>query len=53
MASGDKARGGPELPAGSFEVSQQHELKSSEGAIANPQSMAQGGRWARSKGWRR
>lgn len=42
MASEDKARGGPELPAGTFEVGQEHELKSSEGGIANPQSLAQG-----------
>ena len=42
MASEDKARGGPELPAGSFQVRQEHELKSSEGAIPNPQSLAQG-----------
>ncbi|PRW58472.1 Armadillo repeat-containing 8 [Chlorella sorokiniana] len=41
MASEDKARGGPELPAGSFQVGQEHELTSSEGAIANPQSLSQ------------
>lgn len=41
MASQEKARGGPELPAGSFQVGQEHELQS-EGAIPNPQSLAQG-----------
>lgn len=44
MASEDKGRGGPELPAGSFQIGQEHELKSSEGAIPNPQSLAQGAR---------
>ena len=43
MVSKDKARGGPELPAGSFQVTEQHELKSREGGIANPQSLAR--RW--------